>query len=422
MRFPMAGRTRVPRATSGPTRLRLSFADGPAFWREYEQNLKQGGLFLATDQPLELRTPVVVELDLSFRRETVYLQGEVVDRRPPEVATSDAPAGVAVQLLESVKALRAQLGPIAEAVAPPKPPAPPPPPVDPERRAAPRSAARVPARVESQEATLGARTRNVSRSGALLSLEGAPVPVGATVRLTLVHPTRGESLEVDGVVARHVESEGRVAGLAVRFAPGPGEDTRVERFVEELGAIEHARRLGGIVGPIEELGPERLVKMFGGSAPQGTLTLQRGDEEAVLRFEAGQLHSVRLGPVSGAKALARILAWREGRFEFHARLDAEAQDESLGPLEEAMLEAVRRRNALARLGPERIPATARLRLVRGGRGAPPGAGKTEEAVLDLATAAMPWWRILDVIPVGDAEILAVALALLDAGVLELAPA
>lgn len=417
----MPGRTRVPRATSGATRLRLSFTDGPAFWREYEQNLKQGGLFLVTDQALELRSPVVVELDLAFSGETVYLQGEVVDRRPPELATPAAPAGVAVQLLEAVSTLRQQLGPIAAKAAPPTRPAPPVA-AGPERRAAPRSPARVPARVESQESTLGARTRNVSHSGALLSLEGPPVPVGATVRLTLLHPTRGETLEVDGVVARHVESEGRVAGLAVRFAPPAEEKARVERFVEELGSIEHARRLGGIMGPLEELGAVSLVQMFGASAPRGTLTLQRGEEEAVLRFEAGILRSVRLGPVSGAKALARLLAWREGRFEFHARLDAEAPDEPLGPLDAAVIEAVRQRDELARLGPERIPAAARLRPARGSRGGPADAGKTQEAVLDLAAAAMPWWRILDVVPVPDAEVLAAALALLDAGALERSPA
>jgi len=416
----MAGRNRVPRGTTAPARLRLSFSEGVAFWREYEQNLKQGGLFLATGQPLELRSHVVVELDLAFRGEKVYLEGEVVDRRPPELASPGAPAGVAVQLLESVRALREQLGPIAAEGAPATPPPPPPAP-EPERRVAPRAPARVAAQVEGPEATVAARTRNLSRSGALLSLEGAPVPVGATVRLSLLHPTRGETLEVDGVVARHVESEGRVAGLAVRFSPPPEEEARLERFVEELGSVEHARRLGGIVGPIEELGPASLVRTFGACAPRGTLALQRGEEEAVLCFEAGVLRSVRLGPVSGAKALARLLAWREGRFEFHARLDAAAPEEPLGAVGEAVLEAARQLDALARLGPDRIPATARLRPRRGARSPAAAAGKSEEAVLDLAAAGMPWWRILDVIPVPDAEVLAAALALLDAGALELAP-
>ena len=107
-----------------------------------------------------------------------------------------------------------------------------------------------------------------------------------------------------------------------------------ERFVEGIQSTEHMRRLGGISGAIAELGVVNLLQMFAATAPAGTLTLQGGAHEAVIGFQGGLLRFVRLGAVSGRKALACLVSWSEGSFEFHAHLDA------VEPLEEPLSERV----------------------------------------------------------------------------------
>ncbi|MCK7510619.1 MAG: hypothetical protein MZV70_45540 [Desulfobacterales bacterium] len=83
------------------------------------------------------------------------------------------------------------------------------------------------------------------------------------------HPGRGAPRLV-GTVVRHdgVSDEGAV--VAVRFDALPGQATHVRRFVEDVQAADHARRLGTIAGPIAELGVASLLQMFALSSPAGT--------------------------------------------------------------------------------------------------------------------------------------------------------
>lgn len=402
-----------------PRILKVAFARADAFRREYAANLANGGVFVATREPFELREKVRVKLVLGFCRREIGLDGEVVHRVTPEMTRLGGTPGVAVSFEQPAAAIRERLAPLAEFVAEPATQlrAAPESAAEPPLAArAPRAPARVAARIEGAEEAVPGRTRDLSRTGVLVSVPGRGVPVGERVRVTLTHPTTGEAMECEGTVVREVSGEDGVAAVAVRFEPSEPNRPQVERFVEGLQSVEHARQLGGISGDAAEMGVPQLLQMLGHSAPAGTVTLRRGSEEALVGFEQGQLRVARCGAASGMKALVRIVGWRDARFEFHARLDAVAAGETALPLEGAILDATLLHDEGARPGRRRLAPGAVPRLAPSAP-ASVGAelGKLERAVLDLVQVGFPLRRILDVIPEPDPSILAALDALIDEG-------
>jgi Tfp pilus assembly protein PilZ len=386
------------------------FTRADEFRREYEANLANGGVFVATDERFELREKVRVELSLGFCRSEVELDGEVVHRVAREINALGGTSGVAVSFEEPAAEIRRRLGPLLGPAAHPQPaPAP-------GRPRAHRAPARVQARIEGAEGRVAGRTRNLSRSGVLVSVPGQGVPVGQKVRITLTHPTSGEAMDLEGTVVREVGGEAGVAAIGVRFDAPASQQPGVERFVESLQKVEHARGLGAISGDVATVGVPQLLQMLGGTAPAGTLVLRRGSEEAVVGFERGMLRYARTGTASGMKALVRLVGWRDGSFEFHARLDPADEPEAPLPLEGAILDAVLMHDEAVR--PDRRPpasdAVPRLAPAAAGS-AGAELGKLERAVLDLVQAGFPVRRIVDVIPEPDPLILRALDALIDAG-------
>jgi Tfp pilus assembly protein PilZ len=393
--------------------LRISFSDAEAFQREYVENLVNGGVFVSTSQMFELREAVRVEIVLTFCKKKLRLNGEIVHRLPREMAQVGATPGVAVQFEGSVQEIRARLDPLVIACGSPAHQ-----PADSGRRSHPRMAARVAARIEGEGQKIAGQTRNLSRSGVLVAVAGESPAVGERVRLTLEHPTSGEAMQVDARVARQIETASAVAALGMEFETPAERKGELERFVEDVQTAEHTRRLGGISGAISALGAQDLLQMFGASAQIGTLIFKRGEDEALVGFEAGVLRFARLGPITGMKALVRMLTWKEGTFEFHARLDPVPHPEALLPLEAALLDAVRQIDEGNRIDRRRIPPDAKPRVHEASIDQK---GKTVEAVLDLARAGFSVQRILDVIPEPDSEIYAALVQLLDSGAISFGP-
>ncbi len=402
--------------SGAPRTLQVSFARADAFRREYEANLANGGVFVATETAFELREKVRVKLVLGFCRREIELDGDVVHRVTPEMSSLGGTAGVAISFdlpaAEICKRLAPMLG---------IPEDPPPAPTLPHHRPrAPRAPARVAARIEGEEQPLAGRTRNLSRSGALVSVPGRGVPVGQRVRLTLTHPTRDEAMDVAGTVVREVEAGDAIQALAIRFDAPEAERPAVERFLEEIQSAEHARALGGIAGDVATVGVAQLLQMLGNSAPAGTVLLRRGAEEALVGFEKGMLRAARVGSATGMKALVRLVGWREGSFEFHARLDPIEAPEAPLPLEGAILDATLMHDECSRPdrrppAPDVVPRLAPATPLCAGA----DLGKLERAVLDLVQAGFPVKRILDVIPEPDPTILRALESLVDLGLVRL---
>ncbi|HXV36217.1 MAG TPA: PilZ domain-containing protein [Myxococcota bacterium] len=395
-----------------PSRLfQREFASADEFQREHAANLINGGVFIATEERVEPRELVSVQLTLAGSPERVRLDGEVVHIIPPEMAQAGALPGVAVQFALSQTALRAALEPLVRTAGAPRPQ-----PAETGRRKAPRMPAQVPIRIRTPKASLAGHTRDISLCGVLVSVPGDTVPVGTTVQLAIDHPTSGESLSVDARVTRQVASQGGVVALAIEFEPPPEQQEEVRRFIADLQSAEHSRRLGGMHGSLAEIGPPNLLQMLGKTAPSGTLTLTRDNEEARIGFENQLLRYAQLGAISGVKALARAMAWADGAFEFHARLEPSEVEEPPISLDAALLDATRLNDELARMDRSALPDDAKLRF-RSTPAGPAGAqtSKLEDAVLDLARGEFTIRRVVDMIPEPDVEILRAIAFLADLG-------
>jgi Tfp pilus assembly protein PilZ len=439
----------------GGRALVLRFATADVFRLEYARNIVKGGAFIPTQQRLELRETVHVALEFAYRDESVILDAEVVHVIGPELARAGAVPGVAVQFLMPVAELRRQLGPLAEELA-----------RDPrsavaaekdedfldygeldldagsdmDRGTVPaadaaraieealrprvprarRDVARVRTRLRTADGEREGRTRDVSRTGVLVSMDGNDLAVGQHVGVSLFDPFSGEELCIPGTVTRHVVVDGSVAAVAVGFDVIPGEHGDLARFVDQVTSADHTRRLGGVHGDLSEVAVATLVQMLGRSARAGTLTLRRGEEEGVVAFEGEALRYARLGALAGVKALARLLAWSDGRFEFHAHVDDLEGEGPRLPLDAALLEAAQHLDEAQRVESGGIEAGARLVADDSRAAAQNGQlGLTELAVLELARAGFSVRRALEVIPEPDARILAAIRSLQARGVLSL---
>ena len=91
--------------------LTLSFPDADAFEQEYAANLMNGGVFVASDEPFDLREHVRVEMLLESSGKSVTLGGEVVHVLSADMAQMGAQPGVAVQFEGAASAVRSQLEP-----------------------------------------------------------------------------------------------------------------------------------------------------------------------------------------------------------------------------------------------------------------------------------------------------------------------
>ena len=67
---------------------RVEFATAEIFQQEHTKNLSNGGVFIETTEPFELRESVTVDLVLDFCAVQATLEGEVVHIVPPEMASA----------------------------------------------------------------------------------------------------------------------------------------------------------------------------------------------------------------------------------------------------------------------------------------------------------------------------------------------
>jgi Tfp pilus assembly protein PilZ len=437
-------------------RLKLAFADPAQLSAEVERNIAMGGAQIPSRDRIELREFVEVELEFSWRHESLVFEAEVVFCGSGQVA---------VQFRKTASELRADLAafmtpqPVRNGERRPEPkpldelgdlalelrdlPKPPPLPQVPDplgktvlrmpreapplrggdpladvgdRRKATRSVARVPARLAAPHVSLEGRTRDLSETGVLVSADASELPLGKQVELELQHPESGERIAVKGRVSRHVETEGTVAAVGLQFEEPEERRSELRNFVAEVKRAESERARSGIAGRIEELGMPNLIQMLGQSSPLGTLTATHGDEEATIAFQNGALRYALLGPLRGVKALARALTWSEGAFSFTRSVDAVTDEPAPIPLQNALLEATRQLDELARGA--KLDMKRRFDVDRDAAGECDDLDKTEAAVLELATAGLTVRRMIDVIPDSDGAIQDAIRSLLERGVLK----
>ena len=367
--------------------LSVAFESLETFRREYQRNIANGGMFVPTDAEFEMREVVDLELRLTFCGKVVPLQSEVVARVDRTLEEPSRVPGVAVQFLEPIDELRLLLAEMA-GIAPAAPP-------EPSRswlerpgrtRRHPRVGAEVPAEMQVGDEGIAGQSRNLSRSGALIKVDGEPPALGARITLVLANPATGESRELPGHVVRHARDVAGGLGVGVEFDEGIEESETNARFIEAVS--RGIPREDAISGPISGLGLTNLLQMFSSSTDRGTLAVRRGLQTGTVVFEGGGLQRARSGQVTGMKALSRLLAWEEGSFEFQPTTDGERSDEPT-PIYGAILEALQHVDELRRLDLSRIAPDAFLALT----------DKTQAENLDELDA-----RILERLSAGPEEV------------------
>jgi Tfp pilus assembly protein PilZ len=314
----------------------VEFATEEDFRREYASNIANGGVFIASEDSFEVRDVVRVQLHLAYCGRRFEFDAEVVHCIPSQMAGAGAQPGVALQFQADAAKLRTELESLAG-------------PMDTGderasgsgRRAALRSAARVPVQLRLSDGSwVSGRSRNLSSSGMLLVVPGQTLPVGEAVTVKVRNPTADEELVVDGVVARHVRRDGdEVVALGIEFDLPASERDAAHEFVSRVRRTEHTRRLGGIRGPIGELGVENLLAMFGSAAAQGTLRLTHDVYEGFVAFEKGLFRGAEAAGRTGLEALAVLLTWQEGTFELETYAEAGLPEKAPLTLEVAIREA-----------------------------------------------------------------------------------
>jgi Tfp pilus assembly protein PilZ len=377
------------------------------FQEEFESNISRGGIFIPTLECYELREVVDVLIHLAFCNEGLSCQAEVVSQLGEDLHGAGGVAGVAVQFLEPAETLRARLVELTGM-----------PDADPEqleshpqrRRRHRRSSVRVATEVLASDGPISATAKDISSSGVLVTIAGQPVPIGENVCLKIVHPTSGEEIEVSGAVMRYVERGDGMFDMAVEFED-PDEPATCAKL-GDLRAAAHVQRLGGINGSIAAVGVMNLVQMFATSAQQGTLTLTRGEREGRLLFESNSLRHAMIGPVTGAKAVARMLEWKDGEFEFHPSILAGEPEGSALPVDAIMLQALTSVDELALLD---LSELLLERLLGVGHEPHEELDKLETAVLDWATLGTSVRELLDALPQLDAEIYQALISMIDRG-------
>lgn len=398
--------------------LRVEFASLIDFQREYQRNIANGGVFVETREQFEFREVVEVELALLFCGRIVPIQSEVVGRSDA-AAESERAVGVAVQFLDPMDELRALFSELV-GIAPGAPDR-----SDPTwlERAGPtrrheRSIVYAPIQLFGSTGVLSGHTRNLSRSGALVTIDdGVPPRPGEALALEVCHPRTGRAERIPARVVRNSTHLRDRTSVALIFEIEPANEEHVAKFLQEICVGHGSGATEAITGPIQILGLPSLVQMFSSGSEGGTLTVHTGEAAGRVVFANGGLQHASVGPVTGLKALSRLLTWKTGRFEFVPVVDPADRSDEATPMYGAVLEGLQYVDELGRLDLAPLPLAARVQ--RAGGPAPDDLSKLDVDVLALAEEEISVAHIVDSAPAFDAQVYQSLLALLERGLLEL---
>jgi hypothetical protein len=384
------------------TKLVVPYGSREAFERDFHDHIEHGALFVPTFDVLEPRDRVRVVLDLQFCGSSVALEAEVVSS-----VGSDVDTGVSVQFMVPIDEIRRRVsessGVESDAAAIPTENL-----GDSPRH--PRTKGSVVTEITAGARILTTHTRNLSRSGALLAVDGGSLPVGSEVEVTLIHPRTGEPLAVHGSVVRHDRREGHPPGIAIQFGSNPEADDDMNRGLEDIRSAAHASNLGGFSGTIAGLALANLLQMLSSCGDHGTLELTGTDAlEARLLFQHGGLRHAEFGRATGIKAVSRILLWGDGGFQFQPSVAAGEPADAPLPMDRVLTEALREVEELRRLDRSNLPDDAIVEAVA-------TADDDEalaESLIELSVNGVRVLDLLDAMPHRDSELLRAILDLLD---------
>ncbi|WP_305045283.1 DUF4388 domain-containing protein [Geoalkalibacter sp.] len=172
-----------------------------------------------------------------------------------------------------------------------------------------------------------------------------------------------------------------------------------------------------VEGSLEQVSLIDMLQIFGHSRKDGTLTLERDQQQGEIFLLEGSVINARCGRADGEKAFFRLLGWERGRFSFTPGLPA-AQVGITQPLEHLIMEGLRQSDELNALS-AKLPRLDSLLFLRVPLDRlPRGLRPTTQEVLVLLEYYQRVEDILDHCPRSDYDILQIIRILLEKGVVE----
>lgn len=397
--------------------LSLAFESERELRDAYGGDLGHGAIFMPTREALEPGMVVECKLDMTFGGTCLSIPGEVVGVIPAAMARTGAVPGASVLLDERGATLRRRLeeasGLDLRAV-------------EPEKVAVARTATRLPGEgdmiVECQGRSFPAETVDLNHDGMLVLLNGIDLGENSSVRLRLIHPKSGTSIEVEGQVAHQARCDHGVMAVGLHFQYALDRVDEVTAFIDDIRGLQRAEKLALISGSLEETSLDAVIETFAGISRAGTLTIQQGWNEGQIAYEDGQILHALTGLVSGTKALGRMFAWADARFEFRPEVATFDRDQKPMHLTSAVIAAAVERDEIAQLNLQDVDLAStfkanadRLEQLRS------DLTDVQLELLDQAAVGFPLGVILDILTLSDASIFRALAELVESGILSLDP-
>ena len=153
--------------------------------------------------------------------------------------------------------------------------------------------------------------------------------------------------------------------LRLEHAAGEtADDEHARARLQELGARKASGPASGMSGRIEDVPVPDLLQMVTSTKKSGVLVV-RGDEEGKIFLRGGQIYYAcinenhAIGPL---KSIYRIITWVRGYYELQAADQRKFMVELDEDLEVVLMEALRIRDELKKIGPKLPPLTRNVLL------------------------------------------------------------
>ncbi|WP_305041297.1 DUF4388 domain-containing protein [Geoalkalibacter sp.] len=172
-----------------------------------------------------------------------------------------------------------------------------------------------------------------------------------------------------------------------------------------------------VEGNLEQVSLIDMLQIFGHSRKDGTLVLERDQQQGEIFLLEGSVINARCGRAEGEKAFFRLLGWERGRFSFTPGLPEE-EVRITQPLEHLIMEGLRQSDELNALA-DKLPRSDSLLFLKVPLDRlPRGLRPTTQEILVLLEYYQRVEDILDHCPRSDYDILQILRILLDKGVVE----
>jgi len=201
-------------------------------------------------------------------------------------------------------------------------------------------------------------------------------------------------------------------------------DDVLGRIAQIFRRLDAARQLKGenreIEGSLKQMGIADLLQVLGQNKRTGCLSLEHGDEGGEIFLNDGKPVNARVGALEGEKAFFRLVTMKEGSFAF-------VPSPHTGPtrirrgMEESLLEGMRQADESLDLRARLPDPSARIKLASDAAILGEQHPVTAE-VVRLLNEPRSIKELLDLATAPDYEVLASVAALLDKGLVHVAPA